>query len=59
MIWRGPMVMSAITRCCGMSRGEPLIFWWLICPRYGDAQLTLAQNAAVEGAISFHPQDLS
>jgi len=31
MIWRGPMVMGAITRCCATSNGANWTSWWWIC----------------------------
>lgn len=66
MIWRGPMVQSAIYQ---MSRdtkwsddkGNPLDYLILdMPPGTGDAQLTIAQKIDVTGAIIVStPQDLS
>jgi ATP-binding protein involved in chromosome partitioning len=61
MIWRGPMVMSAITqmlRDVAWSTLDVLVVD--MPPGTGDAQLTLAQNVPLKGAIIIStPQDLS
>jgi len=62
MIWRGPMVMSAITqdaaRTVVWGRLDVLVVD--MPPGTGDAQLTLAQNVPLKGAIIIStPQDLS
>ena len=35
MIWRGPMVMSAISRCCATSIGASSTSWSSTCRRHG------------------------
>ncbi|HET6378195.1 MAG TPA: Mrp/NBP35 family ATP-binding protein [Methylocella sp.] len=61
MIWRGPMVMSAIQQLL-----RDVIWGELDCllvdmpPGTGDAQLTLAQNVPLSGAVIVStPQDLA
>jgi ATP-binding protein involved in chromosome partitioning len=61
MIWRGPMVMSAITQMLrDVAWGTLDILMVDMPPGTGDAQLTLAQNVPLKGAIIIStPQDLS
>jgi ATP-binding protein involved in chromosome partitioning len=61
MIWRGPMVMSAITQMLrDVAWGRLDILVVDMPPGTGDAQLTLAQNVPLKGAIIIStPQDLS
>jgi ATP-binding protein involved in chromosome partitioning len=61
MIWRGPMVMSAITQMLrDVAWGTLDVMVVDMPPGTGDAQLTLAQNVPLKGAIIVStPQDLS
>jgi ATP-binding protein involved in chromosome partitioning len=61
MIWRGPMVMSAITQMLrDVVWGRLDVLVVDMPPGTGDAQLTLAQNVPLKGAIIIStPQDLS
>ena len=61
MIWRGPMVMSAITQMLrDVMWGTLDVLVVDMPPGTGDAQLTLAQNVPLKGAIIIStPQDLS
>ncbi len=61
MIWRGPMVMSAITQMLrDVAWGRLDVLVVDMPPGTGDAQLTLAQNVPLKGAIIIStPQDLS
>ena len=61
MIWRGPMVMSAITQMLrDVTWGTLDVLVVDMPPGTGDAQLTLAQNVPLKGAIIIStPQDLS
>ena len=61
MIWRGPMVMSAITQMLrDVVWGKLDVLVVDMPPGTGDAQLTLAQNVPLKGAIIIStPQDLS
>ncbi|MGQ0742698.1 MAG: Mrp/NBP35 family ATP-binding protein [Alphaproteobacteria bacterium] len=61
MIWRGPMVMSAITQMLNDVEWAPLdVIVVDMPPGTGDAQLTLAQRVPLAGAIIVStPQDLA
>jgi ATP-binding protein involved in chromosome partitioning len=61
MIWRGPMVMGAITQMLrDVVWGTLDVLVVDMPPGTGDAQLTLAQNVPLKGAIIIStPQDLS
>jgi ATP-binding protein involved in chromosome partitioning len=61
MIWRGPMVMSAIQQFLrDVNWGECDIMIVDMPPGTGDAQLTLAQQVPLAGAVIVStPQDIS
>jgi ATP-binding protein involved in chromosome partitioning len=61
MIWRGPMVMSALTQMLkDVAWGELDIMVADMPPGTGDAQLTMAQQVPLAGAVIVStPQDLS
>ncbi len=61
MIWRGPMVISAITQMLrDVAWGELDIMIVDMPPGTGDAQLTLAQQVPLSGAVIVStPQDLA
>ena len=61
MIWRGPMVMSAITQLLReVAWGELDILVVDMPPGTGDAQLTMAQSTPLAGAVIVStPQDLA
>jgi len=61
MVWRGPMVMSAVTQLLReVDWGELDILIVDMPPGTGDAQLTLAQNVPLSGAVIVStPQDLA
>ena len=61
MIWRGPMVMSAITQMLReVAWGDVDMMVVDMPPGTGDAQLTLAQSVPLAGAVIVStPQDLA
>jgi ATP-binding protein involved in chromosome partitioning len=61
MIWRGPMVMSALKQMLGeVAWGELDIMIVDMPPGTGDAQLTMAQQVALAGAVIVStPQDIA
>lgn len=61
MIWRGPMVMRAITQLLFEVDWDPLdVLLVDMPPGTGDAQLTLAQRVPLRGAIIVStPQDVA
>ncbi len=61
VIWRGPMVVSALTQMLrGVSWGELDVLVIDMPPGTGDVQLTIAQQIPLSGAIVVStPQDLA
>jgi ATP-binding protein involved in chromosome partitioning len=61
MIWRGPMVMSALTQMLrDVDWGELDVMVVDMPPGTGDAQLTMAQQVPLAGAVIVStPQDLA
>ncbi len=61
MIWRGPMVMSALTQMMrDVEWGELDVMLVDMPPGTGDAQLTMAQSVPLRGAVIVStPQDLA
>jgi ATP-binding protein involved in chromosome partitioning len=61
VIWRGPMVMSALTQMLNDVAWAPLdVLVVDMPPGTGDAQLTMAQRVPLKGAIIVStPQDLA
>ena len=61
MIWRGPMVMSAVTQMLrDVNWGELDVLICDLPPGTGDTQLTMAQNVPLSGAVIVStPQDIA
>src|SRR5690242_1070729 len=61
MIWRGPMVMSALSQMLkDVAWGELDVLVVDMPPEIGDAQLTMAQQVPLAGAVIVStPQDLA
>jgi len=61
MVWRGPMIMGALTQMLGQTNwGELDVMVVDLPPGTGDAQLTLSQKVSVSGAVIVStPQDIA
>ncbi|HEY0105869.1 MAG TPA: Mrp/NBP35 family ATP-binding protein, partial [Rhizomicrobium sp.] len=61
VVWRGPMVQSALTQMLQDTLWEPLDVLVLdMPPGTGDAQLTISQRAPLRGAVIVStPQDIA
>ncbi len=61
MVWRGPMVMSALTQLLRQVAWAPLdVLVVDMPPGTGDTQLTMSQNVPLSGAVIVStPQDLA
>ncbi len=61
MIWRGPMVMSAITQLLrDVAWGDLDVLVCDLPPGTGDTQLTMSQNVPLSGAVIVStPQDIA
>ncbi|MDE2018646.1 MAG: Mrp/NBP35 family ATP-binding protein, partial [Hyphomicrobiales bacterium] len=61
IVWRGPMVMSALTQFLNdVEWGDLDVLVLDMPPGTGDAQLTMAQNVPLSGAVIVStPQDLA
>lgn len=61
IVWRGPMLMSAITQMLRQVRWAPLDVLVIdLPPGTGDVQITLSQRAQVDGAVIVStPQDIA
>jgi ATP-binding protein involved in chromosome partitioning len=61
MVWRGPRVTQALSQLIGQTRWRDLDYLIVdMPPGTGDAQLTLAQNVPVTGAVIVTtPQDIA
>ena len=61
VIWRGPMLMSAITQMVYQVNWAPLDFLIIdLPPGTGDVQLTLSQKSSLTGAVVVStPQDVA
>jgi len=61
MVWRGPMIMGALTQMLGQTNwGELDVMVVDLPPGTGDAQLTLSQKVTLAGAVIVStPQDIA
>jgi ATP-binding protein involved in chromosome partitioning len=61
MVWRGPMVTSALEQLLGSTRWDNLDYLFVdLPPGTGDIQLTLSQKVPVTGAVIVTtPQDIA
>lgn len=61
VIWRGPMLMSAVTQMLFQVKWAPLDFLIIdLPPGTGDVQLTLSQKTVLSGAVIVStPQDVA